>query len=62
MEPFNPSPSTAIGRRNSSAALVHALQTLVERELIYLTDHTVQGGKPIYAPYNPYLAAWFKYR
>ena len=46
----------------SSAALVHALQALVDRELIYVTGHTVQGGKPIYAPYNPFLAAWLKYR
>ena len=46
----------------SSAALVHALQALVDRELIYVTDHTTEGGKPIYAPYNPFLAAWFKYR
>lgn len=46
---------------NSSAALVQALQALIDRELVYVTGHT-SGGKPIYAPYNPFLAAWFKYR
>lgn len=46
----------------SSAALVMGLQALIDRELIYVTDHTVEGGKPIYAPYNPFLGAWFKYR
>ncbi|MGV3636224.1 MAG: AAA family ATPase [Flavobacteriales bacterium] len=46
----------------SSAALVMGLQALIDRELIYVTDHTAEGGKPIYAPYNPFLGAWFKYR
>jgi AAA+ ATPase superfamily predicted ATPase len=46
----------------SSAALVHAIQALVDRELIYVTSHTENGGKPIYAPYNPFMGAWFKYR
>jgi len=46
----------------SSAALVHGIQALVDRELIYVTGHTAEGGKPIYAPYNPFIAAWFKYR
>ncbi|MBL7947053.1 MAG: ATP-binding protein [Flavobacteriales bacterium] len=46
----------------SSAALVMGLQALMDRELIYVTDHTAEGGKPIYAPYNPFLGAWFKYR
>mgnify|MGYP000049962837 FL=1 len=46
----------------SSAALVHALQALIDRELIYITGHTPESGKPIYAPYNPFMAAWFKYR
>jgi hypothetical protein len=46
----------------SSAALVHALQALMDRELIYVTGHTAEGGKPIYAPYNPFMGAWFKYR
>lgn len=45
----------------SSAALVMGLQALMERELIYVTGHTAEGGKPIYAPYNPFLGAWFKY-
>jgi hypothetical protein len=27
-----------------------------------VTGHTAEGGKPIYAPYNPFLGAWFKYR
>lgn len=46
----------------SSAAVVMALQALMDRELIYVSGHTAEGGKPIYAPYNPYLGAWFKYR
>lgn len=46
----------------SSAALVHAIQALVDRELIYVTGHTSDGGKPIYAPYNPFMGAWFKFR
>lgn len=46
----------------SSAALVHALQALVDRELIYVTAHTPDSGKPVYAAYNPFMAAWFKYR
>jgi uncharacterized protein len=46
----------------SSAALVMGLQALMDRELIYVTGHTAEGGKPIYAPYNPFLGAWFKYR
>ena len=47
---------------SSSAALVHALQALIDRELIYVMDHTTESGKPVYAPYNPFLAAWFKHR
>ncbi|MFZ1691788.1 MAG: hypothetical protein WAT74_01215 [Flavobacteriales bacterium] len=46
----------------SSAALVHAIQALVDRELIYVIGHTADSGKPIYAAYNPFLGAWFKYR
>ncbi|MBP8823315.1 MAG: ATP-binding protein [Flavobacteriales bacterium] len=46
----------------SSAALVHALQALLDRELIYITEHAAESGKPVYAPYNPFMAAWFKYR
>lgn len=46
----------------SSAALVLALQALMDRELIYITDHNKDNGKPVYAVYNPFHAAWFKYR
>ena len=46
----------------SSAALVHSIQALMERELIYISGHTPEGGKPIYAPYNPFMGAWFRYR
>lgn len=46
----------------SSAALTHAIQALIDRELIYVTAFTEESGKPIYAPYNPFFAAWFKYR
>lgn len=46
----------------SSAALVLALQALIDRELVYVTEHTAEKGKPVYAPYNPFLGAWFKYR
>lgn len=46
----------------SSAALSHALQALMDRELVYISDHLPNSGKPIYAPYNPFYAAWFKYR
>lgn len=46
----------------SSAALVTALQALIDRELVYISDHLTESGKPVYAPYNPFMAAWFKYR
>ncbi|MDX9750768.1 MAG: hypothetical protein RBT71_06770 [Flavobacteriales bacterium] len=46
----------------SSAALVLALQALIDRELVYITAHDPASGKPVYAPYNPFMAAWFKYR
>ena len=46
----------------SSAALVQALQALIDRELVYITEAPSEKGKPVYAPYNPFLAAWFKYR
>ena len=46
----------------SSAAMVAALQALIDRELVYIRDHDTGSGKPIYVPYNPFLAAWFKYR
>jgi hypothetical protein len=46
----------------SSAALVHALQALIDRELVYITAYAEGSGKPVYAPYNPFMAAWFKYR
>ena len=46
----------------SSAALTHALQALIDRELVYISDHLPNSGKPIYAPYNPFYGAWFKYR
>jgi AAA+ ATPase superfamily predicted ATPase len=46
----------------SSAAMVSAIQALIDRELIYISDHTAEAGKPVYAPYNPFMAAWFKYR
>ncbi len=46
----------------SSAALVHALRALLDRELVYITAHDEETAKPIYAPYNPFMAAWFKYR
>ena len=46
----------------SSAAMVSALQALIDRELIYIRDHDDHTGKPIYVPYDPFLAAWFKYR
>lgn len=47
---------------SSSAALTHAIQALIDRELIYITTYTEGSGKPVYAPYNPFFAAWFKYR
>ena len=47
---------------SSSAALVHALQALLDRELIYITAYAAEAGKPVYAPYNPFIAAWYKYR
>ena len=46
----------------SSAALVTALQALTDRELVYISEHTAEAGKPVYAPYNPFMAAWFRYR
>ncbi|MCC6840051.1 MAG: ATP-binding protein [Flavobacteriales bacterium] len=46
----------------SSAALVHALQALLDRELVYIIAHRADSGKPVYAPYNPFHGAWFKYR
>ncbi|MGV9012830.1 MAG: AAA family ATPase [Flavobacteriales bacterium] len=46
----------------SSATLVQALQALIDRELVYITDFLPGNGKPVYAPYNPFLGAWFKYR
>ena len=46
----------------SSAALVLALHALIDRELIYITDYLDENGKPVYAVYNPFHGAWFKYR
>lgn len=46
----------------SSAALVTALQALIDRELVYISEHSAASGKPVYAPFNPFMAAWFKYR
>lgn len=46
----------------SSATVVHALKALMDRELVYITAYEGSGGKPVYAPYNPFMAAWFKYR
>lgn len=46
----------------SSATVVHALRALQDRELVYITGHNEESSKPIYAPYNPFLAAWFKWR
>ncbi len=46
----------------SSAALVLALQALLDRELVYITRYKEENGKPVYAPYSPFLGAWFKYR
>lgn len=46
----------------SSAALVQALQALIDRELVYIIDHRPGNGKPVYAPYDPFIGAWFKYR
>lgn len=47
---------------SSSAALVQALKALLDRELVYVIDHRADSGKPVYAPYNPFHGAWFKYR
>lgn len=47
---------------SSSATVVHALRALQDRELVYITGHNEETSKPIYAPYNPFMAAWFKYR
>lgn len=47
---------------SSSATVVHALRALQDRELVYITGHNEETGKPVFAPYNPFLAAWFKYR
>jgi AAA+ ATPase superfamily predicted ATPase len=49
-------------RLSSSAALVQALKALLDRELVYIIDHRAENGKPVYAPYNPFHGAWFKYR
>lgn len=46
----------------TSATLVHALRALMDRELIYISAHDEESGKPIYVPYNPFMALWFKYR
>lgn len=46
----------------SSATVVHALRALQDRELVYITGHQEETSKPIFAPYNPFFAAWFKYR
>jgi hypothetical protein len=46
----------------TSATLVHALRALMDRELIYIRDFDEESGKPIYVPYNPFMALWFKYR
>lgn len=45
-----------------SATIANALTALMDRELIYITGHNEENNKPIYAPYNPFMAAWFKYR
>jgi hypothetical protein len=46
----------------SSATVVHALKALMDRELVYITAYDEATGKPVHAPYNPFMAAWFKYR
>ena len=38
------------------------LPALIDRDHIYFSDHTADAGKPVHAPYNPFMAAWFKYR
>jgi len=30
----------------------------IDRALVYIGE----SGKPVYAPYDPFMAAWFKYR
>ena len=34
----------------SSAALVTSLQALIDRELVYISDHISESGKPVYLP------------
>ena len=35
---------------------------VTDLELVYISEHTAEKSKPVYAPYNPFMAAWFKYR
>ena len=46
----------------SSAAVVQAMKALLEKELIYISGHVREGGKPVYEPYDPFLRNWFRYR
>jgi hypothetical protein len=34
----------------------------LNHELVYIGEPSAKSGKPAYAPYNPFMAAWFKYR
>ena len=47
---------------NSSAAVINALQALVEKELVYVSGFDAESGKPIYEAYNPFMRNWFRYR
>lgn len=38
------------------------LQVLIHRELVYISEHSAASGKPVYEPYDPFMAEWFKYR
>ena len=47
---------------NSSAAVINALQALVEKELVYVSGFDEDSGKPVYEAYNPFMRNWFRFR
>ncbi|MEZ4760292.1 MAG: hypothetical protein R2810_10940 [Flavobacteriales bacterium] len=46
----------------SSAAVVQAMKTLLDKELGYISGHAADSGKPVYETYDPFLRNWFRHR
>lgn len=47
---------------SSSAAVVQAMKALLDKELVYVSGHVEDSGKPVYETYDPFLRNWFRHR